>query len=334
MSTKELLQHKIDFKTKPPGSLGRLEEIALQAGLVQNTLSPALNKPAMLVFAADHGLTAEGISPFPKEVTYQMVYNFLQGGAAINVFCRQHNIDIRVVDAGVDHDFPEHPNLIPAKIGRGTRNSLHEPAMTTDECRQALEQGMQLAASLATGGTNIMGFGEMGIGNTSSAALIMHLLTRIPLADCVGRGTGLDDAGLQQKINVLSKVAQRHARASAPDEILCAVGGYEIAMMAGAMAEAAERGMLLLIDGFIATSALLIAKHRHAGMLKNCIFTHLSDEKGHQHLLNYLGAKPLLQLGMRLGEGTGAAVAFPLVQSAINFLNEMASFEDAGVSNK
>lgn len=333
MTRNEQLRHKIDFKTKPIGSLGRLEEVALQIGLIQNTLTPELRNPSMLVFAADHGLTAEGISPFPKEVTYQMVYNFLKGGAAINVFCRQHGIAIRVVDAGVDHSFPAHPLLINAKIGPGTRNSATEPAMTTDECQRAMQKGAEIVEELVVDGCNCIGFGEMGIGNTSSAALLMHLYTNIPLEECIGRGTGVDEAGLLRKQEVLVRVATRHRQVNTPVDILAAVGGFEIAMMTGAMLAAARSNIVLLIDGFIATSAILAASKTDPAVLENCIFTHLSDERGHRALLEYLNARPLLQLGMRLGEGTGAAVAFPLIKSAVCFLNEMASFDDAGVSN-
>lgn len=333
MSLNEQLRHKIDFKTKPIGSLGRLEEIALQVGLIQNSLTPELRNPSMLVFAADHGLTAEGISPFPKEVTYQMVYNFLQGGAAINVFCRQHGIAMYVVDAGVDHTFPDHPLLIKAKIGYGTRNSAIEPAMTAEECQNALHKGVEIVEQLAANGCNCVGFGEMGIGNTSSAALLMHLYTKIQLEECIGRGTGVDEAGLLHKKEVLARVSTRHQRVSSPLEILAAVGGLEIAMMTGAMLAAARKDMVLLIDGFIATSAILAASKIEPFVLDKCIFTHQSDERGHSAMLDYLGAQPLLRLGMRLGEGTGAAVAFPLIKSAVCFLNEMASFDDAGVTN-
>ena len=328
------LQHLIDHKTKPPGSLGRLETLALQIGRVQFTTSPQLQNPAMLVFAGDHGITAEGVSPYPSEVTAQMVLNFLGGGAAINVFCRQHGIVLKVVDAGVASDLPEHPELVQAKVRRGTRNFLHESALTLKENEEALERGAALVREFRDSGSNVIGFGEMGIGNTSAAAVLMQRLTGIPLKDCVGRGTGLDDAGLSRKCEVLGNALARHADINEPLEVLATFGGCEIAMMTGAMLEAAQSRMLLLIDGFIATSAFLVAFRMHPEIRDYAVFAHQSDEQGHRRMLEFLQAEPLLNLGMRLGEGTGAAVAFPLVQSAVAFLNEMASFESAGVSDR
>ncbi|NBC82824.1 MAG: nicotinate-nucleotide--dimethylbenzimidazole phosphoribosyltransferase [Bacteroidetes bacterium] len=334
MSLTEELNHKIDYKTKPQGSLGKLEDIARQIGVIQHSLTPELKNPCMLVFAADHGLTEEGISPFPKEVTQQMVLNFLNGGAAINVFCQQHNIALKVVDAGVDGDLPGHQNLIGAKIERGTRNMLHEPAMTKETCRKAMEKGKELVRQEAHNDCNVIGFGEMGIGNTSSAALLMHAFTGYRLEDCTGRGTGHDASGVDKKIAVLKNVAQKYS-VTDPFEKLATFGGLEIAMMCGAMLEAYEQGMVLLIDGFIATATLLAAFHiNNKSILTHCVFCHLSNEKGHALMLDYLKAEPLLHLNMRLGEGTGAAVAFPIIQSAVAFLNDMASFDEAGVSNK
>ncbi len=328
------LQQKIDLKTKPPGSLGILEYLAKKTGIIQKTLTPRLNNPSMLVFAGDHGIVDEGVSPFPKEVTFQMVMNFLQGGAAINVFCKQHNILLEVVDAGVDHEFPaDIKGLVHAKIGKGTRNFLNEPAMTKEECEKAMQKGRELVNTKHEDNCNIIGFGEMGIGNTSAATLIMHKYTGKPIKECTGRGTGHDDEGLNKKINVLSRAAEKHD-VTEPLDILSTYGGFEIAMMAGGMLEAAACGMVIMVDGFIATSALLTAYQLDLNVLNNCIFCHQSDEAGHKSMLEYLGVEPVLKLGMRLGEGTGAAVAFPIIQSAVNFLNEMASFEDAGVSNK
>ena len=328
------LQHLVDRKTKPPGALGRLETLALQIGRIQGTTCPKLQHPAILVFAGDHGITAEGVSPYPSEVTAQMVLNFLSGGAAINVFCRQHGIALKVVDAGVASDLPEHPELVQAKVCRGTRNFLHEPALTLKETEEALERGATLVQELRDSGSNVVGFGEMGIGNTSAAAVLMQRLTGIPLKDCVGRGTGLDDAGLSRKCEVLGNALDHHAGVNEPLEVLATFGGCEIAMMTGAMLEAAQSGMLLLVDGFIATSAFLVAFRKHPEVREYAVFAHQSDEQGHQRMLEFLQAEPLLNLGMRLGEGTGAAVAFPLVQSAVAFLNEMASFESTGVSDR
>lgn len=329
---RDALQQKIDLKTKPQGSLGQLEEIALQVGFIQQTLTPTLSKPHIVVFAGDHGITAEGVSPFPQEVTYQMVFNFLQGGAAINVFSKQHDIALKVVDAGVNYDFESTSNLIHAKIGYGTKNFLYEPAMTNNECQQALKKGEQIVEELHLEGCNVIGFGEMGIGNTSAAAVLMSILTGLSIEECVGAGTGLDQEGIQHKIDVLKKSIHQHTIPKSPLDILALFGGYEIAMMTGAFLKAATLDMTILVDGFIVTAALLVAARHQPSVVDNCIFTHTSNEKGHQKMLDSLDAKPVLDMSMRLGEGTGVAVAYPLIQSAVCFLNEMASFESAGVS--
>ena len=334
MNIKEQLQYKINNKTKPLGSLGKLEDIALQIGQIQNTLSPELKNPTILVFAADHGITDAGVSPFPKEVTKQMVFNFLHGGAAINVFCKQNSINLKVVDAGVDADFDKNPNLIIAKIAYGTKNILENSAMTIDECKKAIEKGAEIVSDQYKAGCNIIGFGEMGIGNTSSASLLMSKITEIPIEECTGKGTGHDDEGLKRKKEILKHAFEKYQLNGDPIEILATFGGFEIAMMIGAFLKASELNMIILVDGFIVTSALLIAHKINPEILKNCIFTHTSNEQGHIKMLNYLGVIPVLNLEMRLGEGTGAAVAYPIIQSAVNFLNQMASFEDAGVSNK
>ena len=324
----EQLQHKINTKTKPLGSLGKLEEIALQIGQIQNTTSPELKNPTILVFAADHGLTDAGVSPFPKEVTHQMVLNFLNGGAAINVFCNQNGINLKVVDAGVDADFQTNPNLIHAKI------ALESAAMTIDECKKVMETGGEIIEEHFKSGCNIIGFGEMGIGNTSSASLLMSKITDLSIEECIGKGTGHDNNGLKKKKEILTQALAKHQLDSDPVEILATYGGFEIAMITGAFLKATELNMTVMVDGFIVTSALLIAHKINSEILNNCIFTHTSNEKGHVKMLEYLNAKPILNLEMRLGEGTGAAVAYPIIKSAVNFLNQMASFEDAGVSNK
>ncbi len=333
MTIKEQLIQKVNNKTKPIGSLGILEDIAIQIGEIQQTLTPELNNPVMLVFAGDHGLTEEGVSPFPKEVTFQMVMNFLNGGAAINVFCKQNKIAIKVIDAGVDYDFKNMPGLIHAKIGFCTKNMLKEPAMSIGECSLAMKKGAELVQTEFKNQSNVIGFGEMGIGNTSAAALLMSKFTKQKIENCVGPGTGLDAKGVSHKTKVLTQVADKYTDLETPLEILAAMGGFEIAMMCGAMLEAAKLGMILLIDGFIASSALLSAQAMNPDILKNCIFCHQSKEPGHQEMLKHFGVKAILNNGLRLGEGTGAALAYPLVQAAVNFLNEMASFDDAGVSN-
>ena len=328
------IQHKIDTKTKPLGALGQLETLARQVALVQQTLTPELRRPHLLVFAADHGIAQAGVSQYPPEVTHQMVRNFAGGGAAINVFCRQNGLGLTIVDAGVRGSFADLPAVRDEKIAEGTRNYAHEPAMTAAQCADALQRGARLVDELQAAGCNVLGVGEMGIGNTSSAAVVMHRLTGRPLAECVGRGTGLDALGLARKLDTLTRAVAAHPGVgTAPLDVLATFGGFEIAQMCGALLRAAEHGMLLLIDGFIATAALLVAARLAPAVLPYCVFCHESDEQGHRLLLAELGGQPLLRLGLRLGEGTGAALAYPLVQAAVGFLTEMASFESAGVSD-
>lgn len=325
------LDAAINNKTKPLGSLGVLEDVAKQVGLIQKTTQPHVTQPSILVFAGDHGVVAENISAYPQSVTWQMVENFLAQGAAINVFARQHQCALHVIDAGVNHDFGTRPGLIDRKVGSGTRNFAREPAMTVTECTAAMQHGMALAASLDG---NVIGFGEMGIGNTTAAAAIMHKVTGIPVAHCVGAGTGLSADGIVHKQRVIERAVVHHVSVIAPLDILTTFGGFEIAMMVGAMLQAAERRMVLLIDGFIVSSALLLASRLQPDIFDYCVFSHCSDENGHQKMLNFLDARPLLQLGLRLGEGTGCALALPLLQAAVNFLCEMATFESAQVSEK
>ena len=332
---KSHIQREIDSKTKPIGALGRLEEVALRIGLIQQSTTPVLRKPTILVFAGDHGLSDEGVSQYPKEVTAQMVHNFLNEGAAINVFTRQHGIELLIVDAGVDHEFATYSDhFLNHKIRRGTRNSLVECALTEAELHASLQNGKEIVQRLANEGSNIIGFGEMGIGNTSSASLIMSQVLGLPISDCVGRGTGLNDEGLTNKLRTLERVKELHRDAMDVTSILMAYAGYEIAQMIGSMLEAAARKMVILVDGFIASTAFLAATKLYPAAKDYAIFCHESAERGHQLLLAHLDAKPIVSLDMRLGEGTGCAVAFPIIQSAVNFLNEMASFESAGVSKE
>ncbi len=328
------LRDKIDNKTKPLGALGRLETLALQIGLIQQTLSPQLTRPQILLFAGDHGAVAEGISAFPQEVTWQMVHNFLNGGAAINVLARQAGIGVEVIDAGVNHDFPPEAGARNCKIAPGTANYVHEPAMSTSQRSKAIDIGAQLVRQCAEQSTNVIGFGEMGIGNTASASLLLHRVGGVTLAECVGRGTGVDDAGLARKQAILARASARRADALAPLDALSEYGGFEIAMMVGAFLAAAEAKMVILVDGFIASSALLVASRLYPAVLEYCVFAHLSAGAGNRRMTHLLGAEPFLALGMRLGEGTGAAVCYPIVQSAVTFLNQMASFAEAGVSEK
>jgi nicotinate-nucleotide--dimethylbenzimidazole phosphoribosyltransferase len=326
-----LLDKAINNKTKPLGSLGVLEVLAKQIGLIQNTREVALEQPTILVFAADHGIVAEGVSAYPQDVTWQMVENFLARGAAINVFAAQNNCELRVIDAGVNHDFGPRDGLTDRKLAHGTHNFAQQPAMSRATCEAALAAGMALAAELDG---NVVGFGEMGIGNTTAAAALMHKLTGIPVAQCVGAGTGLSADGVLHKQRVIEAAVAKHTSANEPLDVLATFGGLEIAMMAGAMLKAAELRKVLLIDGFIVTSALLVAARMHPAILDYCVFSHCSDESGHQQMLAALDAKPLLQLGLRLGEGTGCALALPLLHAAVNFLNQMATFESAQVSEK
>jgi len=327
------IQKKIDTKIKPIGALGKLEQIAFKLCRVQNSLSPQLKNPQILVFAGDHGLATAGVSPYPQEVTYQMVLNFINGGAAINVFCEQNSIDLVVIDAGVNGNFANDLPIVHAKVAPGTANSLEKPAMTEDQLQIALDKGSELVQEAARQGCNVIGFGEMGIGNTSAASLIMHSLCNIDLELCIGRGTGSNDAQLAEKKSILAKVAAIHTLGEVgPLETLRRVGGFEIAMMTGAFMQAAASNMLVLVDGFITSAAFLVAQELEPALHEYSIFTHCSDESGHKAMLNFLKADFLLNLDMRLGEGTGCAVAYPLIKSAEVFLNNMASFDDAGVS--
>lgn len=328
------LKHKIDYKTKPLGALGILEDLAFQIGMVLGTVSPELHLPKLVVFAADHGIALEGVSAYPQEVTRQMVLNFLAGGAAINVFCRQHGIALLIVDAGVNFDFEEGLDLIDSKTGMGTNSFLNGPAMSAKQAELCIKYGSDVVNKIADGGCNVVGFGEMGIGNTSSAAVLMSVLCDLPLVDCIGRGTGLDDEQLLKKQRILETALDNYHGNNDVLDLMAHFGGFEILQIAGAMLTAAQRGMVVMVDGFIASVAYLCAFKIDPAVKANAVFTHQSDEKGHALLLSYLSATPLLHLGLRLGEGTGCALAYPLLQSAVAFLKDMASFESAAVSQK
>lgn len=327
------LEQKINQKTKPLKSLGRLEELALQIGLIQQSLHPQLSNPHLLVFAADHGIAREGVSAYPPEVTWQMVMNFLTGGAAINVLCRQHHIALQVVDAGVNYDFAASTvGLIRNKAGKGTANFLKGPAMSIKQAQSCMDTSANLIGKFHQEGCNVIGFGEMGIGNTSSASLLMSVLCNLPLIKCIGRGTGLDERGVSYKLHILAKALDVNGKPKTPLKTLATYGGFEIAQITGAILQAAQLKMVILIDGFIASVAYLVAQSIEPAVKDYCIFCHLSGEQGHQLLLEYLQVKPILNLEMRLGEGTGVAVAYPIIQSAVHFLNEMACFESARIS--
>ena len=325
------LRHRIDQLTKPRGSLGRLEALALQIGLWQKTERPRLVSPQLVVFAADHGLARRGVSAYPSEVTAQMVENFLAGGAAVSVLARQHGLALTVVDAGVAAEIAPRAGLVTRRVGAGTADASVGPAMTEAQCAAAIGHGREIVRGLPG---NALLLGEMGIGNTSSAALLLSRLGGMDIAACVGRGTGLDDAGLVRKVAVLGEVLALHATTRSPLEALAALGGFEVATMVGAALQAAEERRLVVVDGFIVGAAILVASRLSPPLLDGCVFAHRSGEAAHGAMLDLLGAEPLLDLGLRLGEGSGAALAWPIVESALRLLDEMASFDSAGVSRE
>lgn len=325
------LRHKLDNKTKPLGSLGRLEALALQLGVILGSETPELRVPQMVVFAGDHGLAAREVSAYPIDVTWQMVENFLAGGACVSVLARQHGLALTVVDCGVRHDFAPRDGLLVRKIARGTADACAGPAMTAAQRDQAMANGQDIVKGLPG---NALLLGEMGIGNTSAASLLLARLAGLPIADCTGAGTGLDDAAVARKVVVLQEVLLRHADVSAPLEVLAAFGGFEIATMVGAVLQAAHERRVIVVDGFIASSAVLVAQALEPQVMQRCVSAHRSGERGHALMLAHLGAQPLLELGLRLGEGSGAALAWPLLLSACAVLREMASFESAGVAEK
>ncbi len=327
------LCRKLDNLNKPRGSLGRLEDIALQVGMVQGTPSPALSRPCHLLLAADHGVEREGVSASPREVTWQQMLNFARGGGAVNVLCRQHGIELTLVDVGVDHDLGREPSILARKVmPRGTRDFLRESAMGRAEAERCLDVGAELADRCVDGGCNVLSVGEMGVGNTSASSLWMHLLLGVPLAECVGAGSGLGAPGVARKLEVL-RGAVRRARPSAPMDVMAEFGGLEMAVAVGVMLRARQRGgVVVLVDGFIMTACALMAERLAPGFADCAIFCHQGGEAGHAAMLDGLGARGLLSLGLRLGEGTGALCAYPLVESAVRLLNEMNSFGDAGVT--
>ncbi|MDR7332371.1 nicotinate-nucleotide--dimethylbenzimidazole phosphoribosyltransferase [Roseateles asaccharophilus] len=323
------VQHAIDHKTKPLGALGRIEALALQLALIQGEEIPVLREPQLVVFAADHGLSRRGVSAYPREVTPQMVANMLAGGAAVSVLARQQGLALTIADCGVDALLA--PGAADLRIAPGTADASAGSAMTLAQAQQALSNGMALVERLPG---NALLLGEMGIGNTSSASLLMQRLTGLPLADCVGRGTGLDDAGMARKLAVLEQALAVNAAALAPLDIAAALGGFEIVTMAGSVIAAAAHRRVVVVDGFITTAAVALAEALRPGVLAACVFGHRSAEGPHARWLQHLGVRPLLDLDLRLGEGSGAALAWPLLTAACALLADMASFDSAGVSNK
>ncbi|MBO7130071.1 MAG: nicotinate-nucleotide--dimethylbenzimidazole phosphoribosyltransferase [Prevotella sp.] len=341
-SLQAAIQKKIDNLNKPKGSLGRLEELAMQVCLIQQTLEPCLDHPCHLLLGGDHGIEREGVSVSPREVTWQQMINFTRGGGGVNMFCRQHGFKLRIVDVGVDYDFSAVEGIINRKIARGTKNFLYESAMSEAEFNQAIQIGSDLVDDCYAEGCRILSIGEMGIANTSPSSIWMHLFGSIPLKDCIGAGAGLDTPGIRHKYEVLSKAVDRFYGSDGsngqpikpinPIIPLRYFGGFEMIAAIGAMLRAAELHLIILIDGFIMTACALAAIQLYPASQDYMIFTHCGDESGHHKMLDIIDAKPLLHLGLRLGEGTGALCAFPIIDSAVRMMNEMNNFQNAKIT--
>ena len=335
-SLQAAIQEKIDNLNKPKGSLGRLEELAMQVSLIQQTLEPSLAHPCHLLLGGDHGIEREGVSVSPREVTWQQMINFTRGGGGVNMFCRQHGFKLRIVDVGVDYDFSDVPGIIDRKIARGTKNFLYEPAMSEEEFDKAIQVGSDLVDDCLAEGCCVLCIGEMGIGNTSPSSIWMSLFGGIPLKDCIGAGAGLNNDGIRHKYEILSKAFSRHQSYLSPLTShllpLRIFGGFEMIAAIGAMLRAAEQHLVILVDGFIMTACALGAIRLYPASQDYMIFTHCGDESGHKIMLDIVGAKPLLHFGLRLGEGTGALCAYPLVDSAVRMMNEMNTFDKAKIT--
>jgi len=328
----EALVNKIDNLTKPKGALGVLEQLAIKIGLIQQTLSPTLKHPQNIIFAADHGIVEENVSLSPKEVTWQQLSNFLHGGGGINFLCRQHGFELKIVDAGVDYNLPYEKGIINMKVRKGTKNYLHEAAMTKEEMELCIERGAEIVEQCYNEGSNILSLGEMGIGNTSSSSIWMSHFTGIPLDRCVGAGSGLNNKGIEHKYNILKASMENYKGERSVTDIIRYFGGLEMVMAVGAMLRAAELKMIILVDGFIMTNCILAASKLYPAVLDYALFGHCGDEGGHRLVLEALNAHPLLNLGFRLGEGTGAVCSFPIVDSAVRMINEMESFQSASIT--
>jgi nicotinate-nucleotide--dimethylbenzimidazole phosphoribosyltransferase len=329
------IQEKIDNLNKPKGSLGRLEELAMQICLIQQTLEPSLAHPCHLLLGGDHGIEREGVSVSPREVTWQQMINFTRGGGGVNMFCRQHGFKLRIVDVGVDYDFSDVDVIIDRKIARGTKNFLYEPAMSEEEFNRAIQIGSDLVDDCIAEGCRILSIGEMGIANTSPSSIWMSIFGDIPLKDCIGAGAGLDNDGIRHKYEVLSKALKNYqASIHQPSTIshLTYFGGFEMISAIGAMLRAAEHHLIILIDGFIMTACAIAAIRLYPAAQDYMIFTHCGDESGHKMMLDIVDARPLLHLGLRLGEGTGALCAFPIIDSAVRMMNEMNNFQKARIT--
>lgn len=349
MTFEDQIRDKIDNLNKPKGSLGRLEELAQQICLIQQTLEPRLSHPCHLLLGGDHGIEREGVSVSPREVTWQQMLNFTRGGGGVNMFCRQHGFDLSIVDVGVDYDFKREELILDRKIARGTKNFLYEPAMSEAQYEQALSVGVDLVDACQKKGCNIISIGEMGIGNTSPSSIWMHLFCNIPLEECIGAGSGLNNEGIRHKYEVLSRAVAARACSLSPseaternfslftlhsslDEVIRYFGGFEMVAAIGAMLRAAEHRMIVLVDGFIMSACALAATQLRPEAKDCMIFAHCGDESGHKRMLDFMGARPLLNLGLRLGEGTGALCAYPIVDSAVRMINEMNNFQNANIT--
>ena len=330
----ESLQRRLDTRTKPQGSLGSLEALAVQIGLALDTETPVFHSPHAFVFAGDHGIAVDGVSAFPQAVTAQMVQNYLSGGAAINVLARQYGLALVVVDAGIATDTAAHPALSRFGIAHGTRNYRIEAAMTAEQCERAMGLAKGYASVALTQGSNALLLGEMGIGNTASAAMLLHARTGWPLEDCVGRGTGLDDTGLQRKLALLEESALRCPRPATAMDALMEFGGFEIVALVGALLATVDHPCIAVIDGFTVSVAAMLAIEIDPRVRSRCVFSHCSAEAAHRALLKRLDARPILDLEMRLGEGSGAALAWPVIDATARLMTSMASFESAGVSDR
>jgi len=330
------IQEKIDNLNKPKGSLGRLEELAMQICLIQQTLSPCLSHPCHLLLGGDHGIEREGVSASPREVGWQQMINFTHGGGGVNMFCRQHGFHLRIVDVGIDYDLSAVPGIIDYKIARGTKNFLYEPAMSEAAFNQAIEVGCNLVDECVAEGCRVLCIGEMGIGNTSPSSIWMHLLGDIPLSDCVGAGSGLDTPRVRHKYDVLAKSLESYEKCRPHLDPRLApfiyFGGFEMITAIGAMLRAAEQHLVVLVDGFIMSACAIAAIYLYPAAQDYMIFTHCGDESGHRMMLDIVEAKPLLQLGLRLGEGTGALCAYPIIDSAVRMMNEMNNFDNAKIT--
>jgi nicotinate-nucleotide--dimethylbenzimidazole phosphoribosyltransferase len=327
-------QERLDNKTKPPGSLGRLEEFARRVVAISGSFEPHMSRKVVYTFAGDHGIVEEGVSLYPREVTSQMVFNFLAGGAGVNVLARHVGAEVRVVDVGVDFDFENAPGMIHRKVARGTRNFTKEPAMTRDQCLAALQVGIELANACKAEGIGLVGTGEMGIGNTTPSSAIIAAISGLSVRELTHRGTGINDAALEKKIRVIEQgLALNRPDGADPLDVLTKVGGLEIAAIAGLVLGCAANSIPVVIDGFISTAGALIASELHPHVRDYIFAAHQSVEIGHRFMLEYIGARPILDLDFRLGEGTGAALAMGLIEAGVKVLKEMATFEQAGVSH-